>query len=1139
MKKLLLYLMLVAGGVLFGADELIDDNISPWEYWRKGFESFEQGEQLSSAKKYDESLAAYLNAKRAFMKVKQARPDWRQDVIMKRIKLCDEKIAQLEYNQLKRPSDSNRRTMQTTPSYRTQRTPRDGDDNFTFSSEGSTKNTTAVSESREIKLLKRRLKDYHEKLFAALVKLEDYRNKDKRSSSALAEIESLIKEKSVIKRKYQLLLEKYSILQQRQRTPQTEKDSLNNKLVEEKMRSDLLSQKIKMYLANIQQLQDDIITQKKNNRSDKFSVRKADARISALEDEIKRLNRNVSNYREQASKVSVELDKQKYINSIEQRNAQRYKARLAKMDEWLNNSDKSKSAAINQKIARENINITQQLSKLQSKNDTLLRESLTLKNKLIEEHANLTQLKNMLSSSEAAKQELRQRLKKSSDRALKKSGASNFQTEEIAKLRRENQQLREDLNLFGKSYSKRNHSGTSDAGTVSQYKLIIDKLNAQLANEKASSQQYKLTRKSQQQQLMKLSDENTKLKDDNLDLTEENKNLKTFVKDYDTVTKANDKLKLMLSKSDLIAKELNRSKQERLKLLKRNKTLSDKLAEYNKPDIFIPVKPPTVKKSQAERGLQQEIKRLQRQNSSMAAKAAEYSAKITRLEKEQENLAAHVGKTQKEQTSKAQHAQTAQLKQTIKQLQAKISSADKTVAESRQAHNTQTVQLKKTIKQLQAKLSSTEKTVNQAQKAHNDKTAKLAQSIKQLQATINSDKKSVAQARKLKTTSKKQLAEKSAEIARLETMLNASRKAAVKYQSQLKQRIQKAVKIKKTAPQLLPGKLSDHQIAFLLQEGIQAANSNDYEAAAWHYRKIITNTLDHPEANRRLGLINLNRGNYRKSAQQLEKALRAAPKDTELLLAFASALFNSGNNQGALATVKQAVTLTPDNSRVHILNGSILQQLKQDKAAGVSFRRALSLSPNSAEANMKLAQLLATDKKAQQEAGDCYRKALKLGAAHDPMLDKIFAVKSKSSDSEAVAALRQMAAGHEAQKDYVAAAWCYSQLLALDKNNPELKLKYGTILLLDSKPDKSLPLLQAAAKNANDKLTAQLLLGANYLLLNKTTEAGNIYRQALQLLKATPQYRQTVAVKQLSAAIMKKLGTKAGKEFKQVNAKLK
>ncbi len=1055
---------------------------------------------------------------------------------MKRIKLCDEKIAQMEYSQLKRPADNNRYTTKTTTSYRTQRDSRD-DDKFTFSSEGSTKTTTAVSESRKIKLLKRQLKTYREKLFTALVQLEDYRNKDKRSSSALAEIESLIKEKSVINRKYQLLLEKYSILQQRQRTPQTEKDSLNNKLVEEKMRSDLLGQKIKMYLANIRQLQDDLITQKKNNRSDKFSVRKADARISALEDEIKRLNRNVSNYREQANKASVELDKQKYINSIEQRNAQRYKARLGKMEEWLNNSDKSKSAAINQKIARENITLTQQLSKLQSKTDTLLRESLTLKNKLIEEHANLTQLKNMLSSAETAKQELRQRLKKSSDRALKKSGASNFQTEEITKLRQENQQLREDLNLFGKSYSKR--SGTSDASTVSQYKLIIDKLNAQLANEKASSQQYKLTRKSQQQQLMKLSDENTKLKDDNLDLNEENKNLKTFVKDYDAVTKANDKLKLMLSKSDLIAKELNRSKQERLKLLKRNKTLIDELAEYNKPDIFIPVKPPTFKKSQAERGLQQEIKRLQRQNSSMAAKAAEYTAKIIRLEKEQENLAAHVGKTQKEQISKAQHAQTAQLKQTIKQLQAKISTADKTVAESQQAYKTQTVQLKKTIKQLQAKLSSTEKTVNQAQKAYNDKTVKLEQSIKQLQATINSDKKIVVQARKLKTASKKQLAEKSAEIARLEIMLNASRKAVAKYQNQLKQRIQKAVKIKKTAPQMLPGKLSDHQIAFLLQEGIQAANSNDYEAAAWHYRKIITNTPDHPEANRRLGLINLNRGNYRKSAQQLEKALRGAPKDVELLLAFASALSNSGNNQGALATVKQAVTLTPDNSRVHILNGSILQQLKQDKAAGVSFRRALSLSPNSAEANMKLAQLLATDKKAQQEAGDCYRKALKLGAAHDPMLDKIFAVKSKSSDSEAVVALRQMAAGHETQKDYVAAAWCYSQLLALDKNNPELKLKYGTILLLDSKPDKSLPLLRVAAKNANDKLTAQLLLGANYLLLNKTTEAGNIYRQTLQLLKATPQYRQTVAVKQLNAAIMKKLGTKAGKEFKQVNAKLK
>ncbi len=1071
MKNLLLCLMLIVSGVSGAANNLVDDDISPWEYWRKGFESFEQGEQFYNAKKYDKAMAKYLNAKQAFLKVKQAKPNWKQDVIMQRVRLCEEKIMQLEYrqNSLKRSTISNRDDRAPTTSYRRQSNLNDSDNRFTFSGEKPLKPTTTLSETREIKLLKHQLKDYREKLFNTLVQLEDYRNKDKRSSSALSEIESLIKEKSVIKRKYQLLVEKYNILQQ-QRRPRATQD---NKLVEEKMRSDLLSQKIKMYQANIKELQDTIISEKKNNQRDKFAVRKSDARISALEDEIKRLTRNVTTNNEQNKKISVELEKQQYINSIEQRKTQRYKVRLDKLTKWLNNSDKSKAATINKNIARENIAITQKLSSLQDKNDTLLRESMTLKSKLTTEHINLTKLKDMLSNSEKEKMELKYRLKKYSARVNKDSDNSTIQTDEITKLRQENRQLREDLNLFGKSYTKR--SSGSNAGTVSQYKLIIDKLNSELATVKAIIQKNKLVDKSQQQQLAKLLDENRKLKDGHLDLVEENKNLRTFVKDYDAVTQANAKLKLKLSKGASVIKELNKLKQERIKLLKDNKTLADKLASYNKPNIVIPVKPPVVKQNSADYDkLKQTVEALQRKNSVMTTKIAEYRAQITRLKKEQDALAAHVGESKKTQT-KAIKLKTAKLQTTIAELQTKLISIEKTAAKSQQA----------------------------------------------------------------KVAAEKHLVEKNNEVARLEQLLNSSRKDIAKYQNKLKQRIQQAVKIKKTAPQILPEKLSDQQIAFLLQEGIQAEESNDYEAAAWHYRKIIANAPQHPEANRRLGLINLNRGNYGKSTQQLEKALRAAPKDAELLLAFASALSNNNKNSAALKIIKQVTALEPNNNRVYILNGTILQQLKQYKAAEKNFRRALVLAPNSAEANLKLAHILIINKKDPKMASACYHKALKLGIAHDPILDKKFSVKKQAGNSEAVSALQQMVVQHEAKKDYVAAAWCYSQLLELDKNNSELKLKYATVLLLNNKFKQSLPLLQAAVKNAKDKLTAQLLLGANYLLIGDTKAADKSYRQALTLLKATPKYQPTASIKQLNTTINKKLGSNTSKIFKQITAKLK
>lgn len=1105
MKKLLLCFILIAGGVAFAADDLTDE-ISPWEYWRHGFEAYERGEQFYNAHKREKALTEYLKAKQAFLKVKQAKPNWRQDIIMQRVKLCDEKISLLKYDNphSREPTqtvdDRYSYPTSTQPTHKTHNTRYNDDDQFTFASE-PTKNTVVPRpESREIKLLKSQLKDYRAKLFSALVKLEEYRNKDKRNSNALSEIEDLIKEKSEINRKYQLMLQKYTTLQHQQQIPQAEKNALNNKLIAEKMHSDLLEQKVKMYQNNIAQLENELETLKQNQRKDQFSVRKSDAKITALEDEIKRLNHNIVVQSEQAKKLSIELEKQQYINGIEQHNIKGYKARLQTLTEWLNNSGKDSAATINQKIARENIAITKQLSEAQSKNDDLLRENLKLKNDLSEAHVNITQIKSLLSAAETAKLALKQRLSLSSQQARKASGNSTLQTAEMKKLRMENRQLKQDLNLFGKSYSKR--SETAEPSTVSQYKLIIDKLNAQLATEKSSSQQYKLTHAATQQKLIKLKDEYSKLKANNLDLTEENKNLKAFVKDYDALTKAHDKLKEQFSQNLKKVKELTALKQRYTALVKDNKTLTDKLTASKRAktnQIVLPVK--TENKITQ---LNKALAALRQTNSSLTSKMAEYVTKIKQLEKQQTALTAQVDKLKHAQVKTAKLKKTelgnrANLAQTIKQLQGKISSTSKKLALTQKNQ----LALKK---QLTAKISE----------------------LNQLKTTL-------ANNRNTQANRKKQLTEQRTEITQLKNMLQNSKQEIAKYQAQLKERIQQAVKIQKTTPQQLPEKLSDQQIAFLLQEGIQSENSNDYEAAAWHYKKILSNIPDHPEANRRLGLINLSRGNYNAAARELEKALRAAPKDAELLLAFAAALVHNGKNKAALVTVKQALTITPDNSRAYIIKGTILQHLKQNKAAEDSFRHSLSLSPDSAEANLKLAQILVKDNTQQKAAGNYYRKALKLGATNDMMLDKIFAIKATAKASEAVSTLRQMASQHEAQKNYVAAAWCYSQLLALDKHNPAIKLKYATVLLLDNKPKQALPLLKATVTTAKDKLTGLLLLGANYLMLNNTAEATKIYRQALLLLKAAPKYRLPAAVKQLNTTLKNKLGNSAGKEFAIIN----
>ena len=68
---------------------------SPWDSWRSGYTNFEQGESFRERGNYTESLKYFEKARKNYIAVRTARPDWNQRVIADRLRDCDRQIAEL------------------------------------------------------------------------------------------------------------------------------------------------------------------------------------------------------------------------------------------------------------------------------------------------------------------------------------------------------------------------------------------------------------------------------------------------------------------------------------------------------------------------------------------------------------------------------------------------------------------------------------------------------------------------------------------------------------------------------------------------------------------------------------------------------------------------------------------------------------------------------------------------------------------------------------------------------------------------------------------------------------------------------------------------------------------------------------
>jgi Flp pilus assembly protein TadD len=96
--------------------------------------------------------------------------------------------------------------------------------------------------------------------------------------------------------------------------------------------------------------------------------------------------------------------------------------------------------------------------------------------------------------------------------------------------------------------------------------------------------------------------------------------------------------------------------------------------------------------------------------------------------------------------------------------------------------------------------------------------------------------------------------------------------------------------------------------------------------------------------------------------------------------------------------LSRAVALDPTNAVTHRCLGIACSSLGWYDAAEVQFRRAYELNDKDGETVFNLAVLLSTRQPPRlEDARAFYEKALALGVAHDPGLDRLFGVARQSN----------------------------------------------------------------------------------------------------------------------------------------------
>jgi tetratricopeptide (TPR) repeat protein len=175
-----------------------------------------------------------------------------------------------------------------------------------------------------------------------------------------------------------------------------------------------------------------------------------------------------------------------------------------------------------------------------------------------------------------------------------------------------------------------------------------------------------------------------------------------------------------------------------------------------------------------------------------------------------------------------------------------------------------------------------------------------------------------------------------------------------------------------------------------------------YDEAAEKYQSIIEKYPESLYAWSNLGVVRFQQGKLPEALKALQQAVKLSPTDAFSYSNLGIVYYQLNQYENAISALERALALDPSNAKSHNYLGCACSQKGWSEVAEKEFLKAIEIDDTFGDAHFNLALVYATEKPPSLEmARRHYQRALELGIAKDPRLEKLLQLNSTVGYSSA------------------------------------------------------------------------------------------------------------------------------------------
>ncbi len=176
----------------------------------------------------------------------------------------------------------------------------------------------------------------------------------------------------------------------------------------------------------------------------------------------------------------------------------------------------------------------------------------------------------------------------------------------------------------------------------------------------------------------------------------------------------------------------------------------------------------------------------------------------------------------------------------------------------------------------------------------------------------------------------------------------------------------------------------------LAREAKTSFDEGKFKQAEKQYQEILTKSPNNLYSLSNLGVVLFRNGKLKAAELTLKKAIAIAPKDEFTHTTLGIVYYQQSKYDDALSELTKSLAINPRSATAHNYLGITASQKGWQEAAEKEMLAAIEANPEYADAHFNLAVVYSTSQPPAKElARRHYQKALALGAAPDPALDRL------------------------------------------------------------------------------------------------------------------------------------------------------